>query len=105
MSVPQGPGQPNNNGNPFNNPFRQNGNKDGGSGKPNQANGGNKPFWQSPWLWGAVIVILVITMFQMFAGMGTQTIDTKDGLELLDDGQVNYAKIVDNKQKDRKSVV
>ena len=99
MSVPQGPGQPNNNGNPFNNPFRQNGNKDGGSGKPNQANGGNKPFWQSPWLWGAVIVILVITMFQMFAGMGTQTIDTKDGLELLDDGQVNYAKIVDNKQK------
>ena len=99
MSVPQGPGQPNNNGNPFNNPFRQNGNKDGGSGKPNQANGGNKPFWQSPWLWGAVIVILVITMFQMFAGMGTQTIDTKDGLELLSDGQVNYAKIVDNKQK------
>lgn len=99
MSVPQGPGQPNNNGNPFNNPFRQNGNKDGGSGKPNQANGGNKPFWHSPWLWGAVIVILVITMFQMFAGMGTQTIDTKDGLELLDDGQVNYAKIVDNKQK------
>ena len=99
MSVPQGPGQPNNNGNPFNNPFRQNGNKDGGSGKPNQANGGNKPFWQSPWLWGAVIVILVITMFQMFAGMGTQTIDTKDGLELLNDGQVNYAKIVDNKQK------
>ncbi|WP_346966897.1 ATP-dependent zinc metalloprotease FtsH [Bifidobacterium angulatum] len=99
MSVPQGPGQPNNNGNPFNNPFRQNGNKDGGSGKPNQANDGNKPFWQSPWLWGAVIVILVITMFQMFAGMGTQTIDTKDGLELLDDGQVNYAKIVDNKQK------
>lgn len=99
MSVPQGPGQSNNNGNPFNNPFRQNGNKDGGSGKPNQANGGNKPFWQSPWLWGAVIVILVITMFQMFAGMGTQTIDTKDGLELLNDGQVNYAKIVDNKQK------
>lgn len=99
MSVPQGPGQPNNNGNPFNNPFRQNGNKNGGSGKPNQANGGNKPFWQSPWLWGAVIVILVITMFQMFAGMGTQTIDTKDGLELLNDGQVNYAKIVDNKQK------
>ena len=99
MSVPQGPGQPNNNGNPFNNPFRQNGNKHGGSGKPNQANGGNKPFWQSPWLWGAVIVILVITMFQMFAGMGTQTIDTKDGLELLNDGQVNYAKIVDNKQK------
>ena len=27
MSVPQGPGQPNNNGNPFNNPFRQNGNQ------------------------------------------------------------------------------
>ena len=99
MSVPQGPGQPNNNGNPFNNPFRQNGNKNGGGSKQNQGNGGNKPFWQSPWLWGAVIVVLVITMFQMFAGMGTQTIDTKDGLDLLKDGQVNYAKIVDNKQK------
>ena len=99
MSVPQGPGQPNNNGNPFNNPFRQNGNKNGGGNKQNQNNGGNKPFWQSPWLWGAVIVVLVITMFQMFAGMGTQTIDTKDGLDLLKDGQVNYAKIVDNKQK------
>lgn len=99
MSVPQGPGQPNNNGNPFNNPFRQNGNKNGGGNKQNQGNGGNKPFWQSPWLWGAVIVVLVITMFQMFAGMGTQTIDTKDGLDLLKDGQVNYAKIVDNKQK------
>ena len=99
MSVPQGPGRPNSNGNPFNNPFRQDGNKNGAGNRPNQPNGGNKPFWQSPWLWGAVIVILVITMFQMFAGMGTQTIDTKDGLDLLDNGQVNYAKIVDNKQK------
>jgi len=99
MSFPQGPGQPNNNGNPFNNPFRQNGNNGGKGDKPNRANGGNKPFWQSPWLWGAVVVILVITMFQMFTGMGTQTIDTKDGLELLKDGQVSYAKIVDNKQK------
>ena len=99
MSFPQGPGQPNNNGNPLNNPFRQNGNNGGKGDKPNRANGGNKPFWQSPWLWGAVVVILVITMFQMFTGMGTQTIDTKDGLELLKDGQVSYAKIVDNKQK------
>ena len=99
MSVPQGPGRPNSNGNPFNNPFRQDGNKNGAGNRSNQPNGGNKPFWQSPWLWGAVIVILVITMFQMFAGMGTQTIDTKDGLDLLDNGQVNYAKIVDNKQK------
>ncbi|WP_055428164.1 ATP-dependent zinc metalloprotease FtsH [Bifidobacterium aesculapii] len=104
MSFPQGPGQPNNggNGNPFNNPFRRgNDNKGNGNG-PNRNGGkpgGDKPFWQSPWLWGAVVVVLVAMMFQMFAGTGTQTIDTKDGLQLLNNGQVDYAKIVDNKQK------
>ncbi|PLS29792.1 ATP-dependent zinc metalloprotease FtsH [Bifidobacterium parmae] len=109
MTFPQGPGQPNNggNGNPFNNPFRRgndngnngnNGNKGGKGDKPNR-NGGDKPFWQSPWLWGAVVVVLIAMMFQMFAGTGAQTIDTKDGLRLLDNGQVTYAKIVDNKQK------
>ncbi|KFJ01303.1 ATP-dependent zinc metalloprotease FtsH [Bifidobacterium stellenboschense] len=106
MTFPQGPGQPNNggNGNPFNNPFRRgndngnNGNKGGKGDKPNRK-GGDKPFWQSPWLWGAVVVVLIAMMFQMFAGTGAQTIDTKDGLQLLNNGQVTYAKIVDNKQK------
>lgn len=106
MSFPQGPGQPNNpnngNGNPFNNPFRRNNNKDNGNGNNRNGGGngnGNRPFWQSPWLWGAVIVVIVALMFQMFTGTGAQTIDTKDGLQLLRNGQVDYAKIVDNKQK------
>ena len=96
MSFPQGPGQPNN-GNPFN-PFGQNSNKNDNGGKSGRSDG-NKPFWQSPWLWGAVIVVLAVTMFQMFAGFGTQTIDTKDGLDLLKNGNATFAKIVDNKQK------
>ncbi|NEG55822.1 ATP-dependent zinc metalloprotease FtsH [Bifidobacterium platyrrhinorum] len=103
MSFPQGPGQPNNgnNGNPFNNPFRRNDNGGNRNNNGKQGNGGNgdKPFWQSPWLWGAVVVVLVALMFQMFSGTGTQTIDTKDGLQLLNNEQVSYAKIVDNKQK------
>lgn len=103
MSFPQGPGQPNNgnNGNPFNNPFRRNDNGGNRNNNGKQGNGGNgdKPFWRSPWLWGAVVVVLVALMFQMFSGTGTQTIDTKDGLQLLNNEQVSYAKIVDNKQK------
>ena len=95
MSFPQGPGP--NNGNPFN-PFGQNSNKNDNGGKSGRSDG-NKPFWQSPWLWGAVIVVLAVTMFQMFAGFGTQTIDTKDGLDLLKNGNATFAKIVDNKQK------
>ncbi|MBT1180658.1 ATP-dependent zinc metalloprotease FtsH [Bifidobacterium sp. CP2] len=101
MSFPQGPG-PNNNGgngnNPFTNPFHRNDDNRGNGNKPNR-NGEGRPVWQSPWLWGAVIVVLVAVMFQLFAGTGTQTIDTKDGLQLLKDGQATYAKIVDNKQK------
>ena len=100
MSFPQGPGQPNNgnNGNPFNNPFRRNDNGGNRNNNGKQGNG-DKPFWRSPWLWGAVVVVLVALMFQMFSGTGTQTIDTKDGLQLLNNEQVSYAKIVDNKQK------
>ena len=95
MSFPQGPGP--NNGNPFN-PFGQNTNRNDDGNKSGRSDG-NKPFWQSPWLWGAVIVVLAVTMFQMFAGFGTQTIDTKDGLDLLKNGDATFAKIVDNKQK------
>lgn len=101
MSYPQGPGQPNtpNNGggsnNPFTNPFRQ-----GGQNGANGSNG-NRPMWKSPWLWAVVVVLMVMLMFQMFAGSGTQTIDTKDGLQLLDNGQVTYARIIDNKYQVR----
>ncbi|OZG61251.1 ATPase AAA [Bifidobacterium lemurum] len=109
MTFPQGPGQsgngnsPNggdnrNNGNPFTNPFNRggdgNGNKRGNSNEP-------KPFWQSPWLWGVVLVMLSVLMFQMFAGSSTRTIDTKDGFELIQSGQATYAEITDNRQQVR----
>ncbi|AUD71443.1 ATP-dependent zinc metalloprotease FtsH [Bifidobacterium breve] len=100
---PQGPGSGNgnnpnsnnnrNNGNPFNNPFNR-GNDNNGRKNGNE----NKPVWQSPWLWGAVLVIMVVLMFQMFAGSGTKTIDTKDGFALLNQGKATYAEITDNKQ-------
>ena len=103
MSFPQGPGSGNgnnpnsnnnrNNGNPFNNPFNR------GNDNNSRKNGNeNKPVWQSPWLWGAVLVIMVVLMFQMFAGSGTKTIDTKDGFALLNQGKATYAEITDNKQ-------
>ena len=97
MSYPQGPQQPSGNGGNNNgngswppNPF----NRDGGN------RGGNdpKPVWRSPWLWGVAIVVLAILMFQLFAGTGRQTIDTKDGMQLLDNGGVTYANIIDNRQ-------
>ena len=103
MSFPQGPGSGNgnnpnsnnnrNNGNPFNNPFNR-GNDNNGRKNGNE----NNPVWQSPWLWGAVLVIMVVLMFQMFAGSGTKTIDTKDGFALLNQGKATYAEITDNKQ-------
>ena len=103
MSFPQGPGSGNgnnpnsnnnrNNGNPFNNPFNR-GNDNNGRKNGNE----NKPVWQSPWLWGAVLVIMVVLMFQMFAGSGTKTIATKDGFALLNQGKATYAEITDNKQ-------
>ena len=103
MSFPQGPGSGNgnnpnsnnnrNNGNPFNNPFNR-GNDNNGRKNGNE----NKPVWQSPWLWGTVLVIMVVLMFQMFAGSGTKTIDTKDGFALLNQGKATYAEITDNKQ-------
>ena len=37
-------------------------------------------------------------MFQMFAGGGTKTIDTKDGFALINQGKATYAEITDNKQ-------
>lgn len=93
MSFPQGPQQPsgnggNNNGNWPNNPFSR-----------GDSNGnGQKPVWRSPWLWGVAIVVIAIVMFQLFAGTGRQTIDTKDGMQLLDGGTVTYANIIDNRQ-------
>lgn len=94
MSFPQGPGNNGpNNGNPFANPNR------GGNGDNNAQ--GKKPFWQSPWLWVVVVVLLAMSAFSMFQMSGTQTIDTKDGLALIQNGQATYAQITDNTQKVR----
>ncbi len=38
-------------------------------------------------------------MFQLFAGAGSQTIDTKDGMQILNGNTVEYATIVDNTQQ------
>lgn len=94
MSFPQGPQQrPPMGNNGGNNPFNM---RNDGS---RQGNGkGPRAFWQSPWLWGAVVVLLAVGMFGMFFGGGTQTIDTKDGLSLIEDGSAQYAEIIDNKQ-------
>ena len=100
MSYSQGPQRPplggNDDGNPFNRnrPDRQNGK--GPNGQDGQ--GGRKPFWQSPWLWAVLLVLVAVTAFQLFVGTGTQTIDTKDGFSLLNSEQVEYAKITDNRQ-------
>ena len=102
MSFPQGPGNGNNpnpdnnrnNGNPFTNPFNRGNNGTNGKGNNNE----NRPIWQSPWLWGAVLVVMVVLMFQMFAGGGIKTIDTKDGFALINQGKATYAEITDNKQ-------
>lgn len=40
-----------------------------------------------PWLWVVVVALLAVTMFQIFAGTGSQTIDTKDGLQILNGQQ------------------
>ncbi|MBT1175105.1 ATP-dependent zinc metalloprotease FtsH [Bifidobacterium sp. LC6] len=104
MSFPQGPGPGNgnnpnpnnnrNNGNPFTNPFKRNDN----GNKKNGGNNENRPVWQSPWLWGAVLVAMAVLMFNMFSGGATKTIDTKDGFALLKQGKATYAEITDNKQ-------
>ena len=102
MTFQQGPGRPNpnkGNGNPFGNPFRRDGDGGRGGDSNGSGNGGNRPLWQSPWLWAALVVVIAVMMFQMTAATGVQTIDTKDGLQLLENGQATYAKIVDNRQK------
>ncbi|TPF94743.1 ATPase AAA [Bifidobacterium sp. UTBIF-68] len=104
MTFPQGPGQGNgnnpnnnrNNGNPFTNPFNR-GNGNDSRGKNGNGNE-NRPVWQSPWLWGAVLVVMAVLMFQMFTTGATKTIDTKDGFALIKQGKATYAEITDNKQ-------
>ncbi len=99
MSVPQGPQQPRGNGG---NPFspRGNGNNPDQNNRRNQSTGpgGPKGVMRSPWLWGIIIVLIVVLLFQMLSGRGPQTIDTKDGMDILTSqaSDVKFANIVDN---------
>ena len=77
------------------------------TGRPTRSNrdggnrGGNdpKPVWRSPWLWGVGHCGAghpdVPAVRRPPAG---QTIDTKDGMQLLKGGGVTYANIIDNRQ-------
>ncbi|RBP99814.1 ATP-dependent zinc metalloprotease FtsH [Bifidobacterium xylocopae] len=80
MTYPKGPQRPPSGGGrpgKGNNPFNFKGNGDG-------KGPGNGKFWQSPWLWGVLAVLIALSLFGFFnAQGGVQTIDTRDGLELL----------------------
>ena len=90
---------PSGNGNRGNgNPFKRNSSNDPNGNQKGNNSGGPQPFWKSPWLWGVLLVVMAVAGFQLFAGAGTQTIDTKDGFALLKTENVAYAKIIDNKQ-------
>lgn len=86
MTYPQGPGRP-----PVGDGGPGKGGKQGGNNpfNLNNRNGNGKApkdgkFWQSPWLWGVLTVLIAMSLFGFFnSQMGVQTIDTRDGFELL----------------------
>ena len=101
MSYSQGPqqGPPNgdrDNRDKGNNPFNFNLGSNGSG-----SNGGNRSFWHSPWLWGILAVVIILAIFGFFSSQnGAQTIDTQDGLELLNDrsSMVRKAEITEKMQ-------
>ncbi|WEV64516.1 ATP-dependent zinc metalloprotease FtsH [Bifidobacterium sp. ESL0732] len=107
MGNPNGPNNNNQNNNPFN-PFNRGNNSNNGNGNKNNNRRNNnkgdhnpnekRPFWQSPVLWIVVLVLLVFAGFELFNSNGTQTIDTKDGMELIAQGNTNRIQVIDNKQ-------
>ena len=55
---------------------------------------------RGPTVWIVVALLLLLLAFQAFGGgRGPETIDTQDGLELLADGRVTQARIVDGDQR------
>ena len=98
---PMGGGNGNNGNNPFLNP-RNPRNPRNNNGKQNNNhnanNGGRRSFWQSPWTWIVLLVLLSVAGFQMFAHNGAQTIDTQDGIALVRSNAASYVEIIDNKQ-------
>ncbi|MFP1667304.1 MULTISPECIES: ATP-dependent zinc metalloprotease FtsH [Gardnerella] len=98
-----GPGRGNNGNNPFLNPRNpRNQRNNGQQGKNNKNNENNhnnrRSFWQSPWTWIVLLVLLSVVGFQMFVHNGSQTIDTQDGIELVRSHKASYVEIIDNKQ-------
>lgn len=98
-----GPGRGNNGNNPFLNPRNpRNQRNNGQQGKNNKNNENNhnnrRSFWQSPWTWIVLLVLLSVVGFQMFVHNGSQTIDTQDGIELVQSHKASYVEIIDNKQ-------
>ena len=54
---------------------------------------------RGPFMWVILAIILVSVGFLLLGPGGFQRIDTKQGLELLDQGKVEQVKIVDNDQR------
>ena len=104
MTYPNQPGNNsggrNNRPNPFN-PFGDNSNKPRNNGGPNGNNNAPRSFWQRPWLYIVLIVLILFFIFQAFLGNNTQTINTQDGMNILNSqaSDVESATIVDNTQQ------
>ncbi|MCI1902143.1 MAG: ATP-dependent zinc metalloprotease FtsH [Bifidobacteriaceae bacterium] len=100
MSNPLGPGNGRQNpqqGPGRNNPFNFRGNNDQNGGDGHQ----QRPFWRQPLVWIIILALLALIGFQLFSSRGPKTIDTKDGLELLQQDssvKVKSATITENKQ-------
>lgn len=88
----------NKNKNKNNNGNKNNGNKNNANPKDGNNSDSNRKFFKSPWTWIVILVLLSVAAFQMFVHNGSQTIDTQDGLELLDNRSANYVEVIDNKQ-------
>ena len=90
---------PSGNGNRGNgNPFKRNSPNDPNGNQKGNNSGGPAAVLEVPRGCGACCWWSWRSRFQLFAGAGTQTIDTKGRFALLKTENVAYAKIIDNKQ-------
>ncbi|OZG52106.1 ATPase AAA [Pseudoscardovia radai] len=91
MTYPSGPNNGRGGGDKPDNgfdPFSDMGNNDN-----DNKNRKKRPWWRIPWVWVAVIVVLILAAFQISSMGNPRLIDTKDGLQLLRDGKATYAQI------------
>lgn len=89
------PSQPANSPNPNKNEGNSQGPNPFGAGPQNNGNG---KWWQKPWLWVVVIAAMLVGLFFFVNHSDVKSIDTKDGLALLEDNKATYAKVTDNMQ-------